>query len=652
TATTTYTFTPTSGQCGVTPATMTIVVNPLIATFDTVAPICSGDVLADLPTTSTNGITGVWSPAMDNTATTTYTFTPTSGQCGVTPATMTIVVNPLIATFDPVAPICSGDVLADLPTTSTNGITGVWSPAMDNTATTTYTFTPTSGQCAATPVTMTVVVNPLIATFDTVAPICNGDVLADLPTTSTNGITGVWSPVMDNTATTTYTFTPTSGQCAVTPVTMTIVVNPLFATFNPVAPICSGDVLADLPTTSTNGITGVWSPAMDNTATTTYTFIPTSGQCAVTPVTMTIIVNQKNIPTFEPITPFCENEIAPVLSGISLNSITGIWTPDTVSNTASGTYTFTPDSGQCASTIQITITVNPLVAAFNPVGPICNGDVLSPLPTTSSNGITGVWSPALDNTTTTTYTFTPTSGQCATASSELTITVNQNITPIFTEIAPICSGSTSPILPTTSNNAITGTWNPATVSNTVSGTYTFTPSVGQCSPSTSLDITVYQSPTDIIFTASDVVNDSPDGIIEITGTTSGLSPFLYSINNSSFTSNTSYTNLAPGNYTITVKDSNGCEFNKVATVSSICMFPNAISPGSDNYNDTFNLSGCNVVKLKIFNRYGREINNYTNYSNQWDGTNSKGESLPDGTYFYVAEFGDGTSKSGWVYVAR
>src|SRR3970282_1322810 len=104
-------------------------------------------VLADLPTTSTNGVTGTWSPAINNTATTTYTFTPTAGQCTVTPSTLTIVENPITAVFSPVAPICSGEVLADLPTTSSNEVTGTWSPAMNNTATTTYTFTPTVGRC-------------------------------------------------------------------------------------------------------------------------------------------------------------------------------------------------------------------------------------------------------------------------------------------------------------------------------------------------------------------------------------------------------------------------------------------------------------------------------------------------------------------------
>ncbi len=108
-------------------------------TFTQVDPICNGDVLGELPTTSNNGVTGTWSPAIDNTATTTYTFTPDITQpdqaCAVN-QTMTITVNPLITpTFTQVAAICNGDDLGELPLTSDNGITGTWAPAINNTAT-------------------------------------------------------------------------------------------------------------------------------------------------------------------------------------------------------------------------------------------------------------------------------------------------------------------------------------------------------------------------------------------------------------------------------------------------------------------------------------------------------------------------------------
>ncbi|MQP53868.1 concanavalin A lectin, partial [Flavobacterium sp. LMO9] len=69
-------------------------------------------------------------PALNNTTTTTYTFTPTAGQCATT-TTLTITVTPNVTpTFTAVAPICSGATLSALPTTSTNGINGTWSPAL------------------------------------------------------------------------------------------------------------------------------------------------------------------------------------------------------------------------------------------------------------------------------------------------------------------------------------------------------------------------------------------------------------------------------------------------------------------------------------------------------------------------------------------
>ena len=57
-------------------------------------------------------------------------------------------------------------------------------------------------------------------------------------------------------------------QCA-EPVTLTITVNPAVTpTFNDVDPICAGEALADLPASSLEGITGSWSPAVNNNVTT------------------------------------------------------------------------------------------------------------------------------------------------------------------------------------------------------------------------------------------------------------------------------------------------------------------------------------------------------------------------------------------------
>ncbi|EAZ94942.1 CHU large protein; uncharacterized [Flavobacteria bacterium BAL38] len=535
TTTTIYTFTPTAGQCATT-TTLTITVNPNVTpTFAAVSPICSGATLSALPTTSINGINGTWSPALNNTTITIYTFTPTAGQCA-TNTTLTITVNPNVTpTFAAVAPICSGATLSALPTTSTNGINGSWSPALNNTATTTYTFTPTAGQCATT-TTLTITVNPNVTpTFAAVAPICSGATLSALPTTSTNGINGTWSPALNNTTTTTYTFTPTAGQCATT-TTLTITVNPnVTPTFAAVAPICSGATLSALPTTSTNGINGSWSPALDNMVTTTYTFTPLAGQCA-TNTTLTITVNPNVTPTFAAVAPICSGATLSALPTTSTNGINGTWSP-ALNNTTTTIYTFTPTAGQCATNTTLTITVNPNVTpTFAAVAPICSGATLSALPTTSTNGINGTWSPALNNTATTTYTFTPTAGQCATTTT-LAITVDPNVTPTFAAVAAICSGATLSALPTTSTNGINGSWSPA-LDNMVTTTYTFTPLTGQCATNTTLTITVNPNVTPIFAAVAPICSGTTLSALPTTSTNGINGTWSPALNN---TTTTTYT---------------------------------------------------------------------------------------------------------------
>ena len=218
---------------------MTIVVNSQLATpaFTQVAPICVGATLAALPTTSSNGITGVWSPAINNSATTIYMFTPAANQCSNS-TSMTIVVNSQLATpaFTQVAQICAGATLAALPTTSSNGISGVWSPAINNTATTTYTFTPAAGQCSSA-ATMTVTVNTIATpTGLTSQTIVSGATIASLAVSPANV---VWYPtsaaavagtnaLLPSTllvSGSTYYAVTVSGTCRSNPLAVTVSVN-------------------------------------------------------------------------------------------------------------------------------------------------------------------------------------------------------------------------------------------------------------------------------------------------------------------------------------------------------------------------------------------------------------------------------------------
>ena len=72
-------------------------------------------------------------------------------------------------------------------------------------------------------------------------------------------------------------------------------------------------------------------------------------------------------------------------------------------------------------------------------------------------------------------------------------TLYAQITPTFSMVpSSICQDATAPVLPTTSDEGITGTWSPAAISTTTPGTsvYTFTPTTGQSADPVSLSITI------------------------------------------------------------------------------------------------------------------------------------------------------------------
>src|SRR5688500_5377473 len=121
---------------------------------------------------------------------------------------------------------------------------------------------------------------------------------------------------------------------------------------------------------------------------------------------------------------------------MSENNVPGTWNPAVVNNQASGTYTFTPSAGSCAIPVVFTVTVIPTITptfSFGASLSICIGGTAPELPTTSENGIAGIWSPAVvSNQASGVYTFTPTAipGQCL-ATTSFTVTVNPILTPTF-----------------------------------------------------------------------------------------------------------------------------------------------------------------------------------------------------------------------------
>ncbi|TDP60723.1 T9SS type A sorting domain-containing protein [Flavobacterium dankookense] len=576
-------------------------------TFAEIAPICTSGSLSPLPTTSLNGIIGTWSPAFNNTQTTTYTFTPNTGQCAST-ITKEIIINLItnqinISTgidtdnyFFPQFNVDINWLLVNDPVGFGGYALGIETLLAPSEATpvvaTNARWINNSGalQGGAPPglcvyeKTITVVsgfdnlninfsiahdnnlvsleiIRPDLSIININPPLTPYYLSQPINNDFTNPMVGDWKirVVTKIAFTPVYTETGAFLLSGFATLSSAFLVTP---TFTDIGSICSSDVLPPLPSTSINGITGTWSPALDNTQTTTYTFTPNAGQCA-TEYAMTIVVNtattwyadtdndtfgdinnsvlscdqpfgyvsnntdcdDNNILAYQ-LFPFyvdadadgfggailemkCSEDSAipppgyatdfndcddnnPAINeqftfypdndgdgfgdlvsvrvcsvdeftaptGFSINNddcddsnaainTRYLFYPD---NDGDGYGNFfqvmvcavnatTPPTGYVTNGIDCddndpTITPLPL---FNQVAPICAGATLAPLPTTALNGIIGFWSPALDNTQTTTYTFFPNSFLCAT-----TATMTIVVTPCgpTTPINPALCGTT------------------------------------------------------------------------------------------------------------------------------------------------------------------------------------------------------------------
>ena len=547
-------------------------------TFTPAPPICQGGTSAPLPTTSLNGITGTWSPAINNAVTTLYTFTPDVGQCATT-TTMTIGVGTIAPVFTQVAPICFGSVLAALPTTSNNGITGSWSPEINNTTTTTYTFTPAATFCSSL-VTMTIVVTPPSVTpiFRAVTPICNGATLDPLPTTSINGLVGVWSPALNNLATTTYTFTPNPSQCAVS-TTLTIIVNPILGVTVNSPTVCSSATATLIAT-----------PTLPGTYNYAWT-VPTGASNPGNVSSFTATVSGAYSVVITQVNSFCNSDFESP-TGIAMGSLgfinqsnfqcwrttatdgmIEVWTNGTESTNAySGTQFIELNANQ-VSTLYQDLSIIPgssvnisfahrgrfsgtdvMRVEIGPVGgPYVSLGNFSATPsawvynslnyTFPNNGITNYTirfvsvSSGSGNLTVGNFidAVSVTGLGCSSLPATGTVLISTVATPTFIQIPILCQNSVAPLLPTTSTNTvgITGTWN-TVISTSTPGTftYTFTPTTGQCALPTTMEVTIsalpiatfsYDSATYCKSGANPILTFTGGGTAGVFSSTTGLS---------------------------------------------------------------------------------------------------------------------------------
>ena len=455
----------------VTPAT-------LLPTFAAIAAICSGATAPTLPTTSTNGVTGTWSPAVSNTATGTYTFTPASGQCAL-PTTIVVTVKPKPTVTVTNATVCNGTAATITATGLTTGGTYAWGTGQTTAAltltpavTTSYTVTYTLNGCASLVGTGTITVNPIPTLTVTNATVCNGTAATITATGLAAGGTYAWASGLTTaaitvtpSATTVYSVTYTLNGCPIT-ATGTVTVNQIPTLTVTSISTCAGSPATIIATGLAAGGTYAWasgpttaSITVSPLVQTTYSVVYTLAGCPSLPAVSTVSISL-NAPIYAGLdTPIClgSSTVLTSVGGASYtwNNGLGAGSTFTVSPIVTTTYTVNgTDINGCTGTDQVVITVNPIPTLTVMNATVCNGTAATITATGLASGGTYLWasgqttaSITVSPTVTTTYSCIYTLNGCSSSSVIGTVTVNPIPTVIVTN-ATVCNGTAGTITAT------------------------------------------------------------------------------------------------------------------------------------------------------------------------------------------------------------
>ena len=117
-----------------------------------------------------------------------------------------------------------------------------------------------------------------------------------------------------------------------------------------------------------------------------------------------------------------------------------------------------------------------------------------------------------------------------------------------------------------------------------------------------------------------------------------------------------FENASPDHFLYEVCTAGGC-YSQVVWVTVRCselLIYNGFSPNGDGVNDYFVIEGLQKYpdhSLQIFNRWGNLVFKTGDYRSDWGGTWGQND-LPDGTYFYLLDLGDGTRYTGFIEINR
>ena len=546
--------------------------------------------------------------------------TDTSGCQSIPSATTTVTVYNLpptpVITANGSTDICEHDSVI---LTSSPGISYLWSTGDTTQSIAAKTAGDFSVQtingvgCPSLPsgaVTITTRPAPLqpTITFTGNTTFCEGD---SLVLTSSAGTTYLWS----NGETTQSISAKTTGSYTVRvanadgcfslpsdPVDVTVNTSPEKPVITPAGPIDleSGDSVILVSSTAT---TYSWSPGGETTPS---VIVRTAGSFSVTigneygclsdpsdPVTVTQSSLEKPVITVTGETEFCEGTQATTLS--APQSIAYLWsngeTSQSIMVAVTGSYTVTVfnefgTQSLPSDPVDINVFENPVLNLLSKSDVLCNGE---------------------------------TSGS----------------------IEVIATGGTSPYAYEWDNGQ-TGSG----ITNIGAGTYLITATdANGCQDTLSESI---NEPTAIVINeilTHPTCNDSYDGAVEVS--ISGGTPG-YTIQWSNGSTGPITEKLGPGTVDVQVTDESQCQENEsynLVAENEVCITVyEIITPNSDGYNDTWEITGIELYQnatVQVFDRWGKRVFYSEGYPQPWDGTND-GKVLPMDSYHYIIDLNNDT----------
>ncbi len=174
---------------------------------------------------------------------------------------------------------------------------------------------------------------------------------------------------------------------------------------------------------------------------------------------------------------------------------------------------------------------------------------------------------------------------------------------------------------------------------TIAGTYsvTVTNTATGCQSSDSISFTTSSGPASLTAVLTTPAFSSGLATIEAIAT-GGFGIYEYSLDGIDWQTSPVFSGLENGNYTIYVRDIQGCDLLLSDPIQTI-TYPNYFTPNGDGYNDNWvirlptNYEGL----ISIYDRYGKLVKQIGSNGTGWDGTYN-GNPMPSTDYWFKVEY--------------